>query len=121
MHKCLLAGLALVALVILPESAISYSLNYTLINNTDQPIVRIWASPTTSSKWVESTDVYVPRSGGRQRQNFDSSAYGSDCYYDIRIQFQGGDREVINHIDLCKTDFITIDVDRNGHVTYEAE
>ena len=114
------AGAVLTALAALPEPAISGVLDYIMVNNTSQPIVRIWASPTTDPNWIESTDVYVPKDGGSQNQTFTSTANGSDCYYDIRIQFQGGEKDVINHINLCSTSKITIDADSNGNVTYNA-
>lgn len=111
---------AIAALTVSSGPSMSGSLNYTMVNNTDQAIVRIWASPTTSSTFVESTNVYVPENGGSQAQTFNSLAYGSNCYYDIKVQFQGGDRSVINHIDLCHTFTITVDADDDGRVTYIA-
>jgi hypothetical protein len=119
MRNRLLVGV-ITALTISSAPSISGSLNYTMTNNTDQPIVRIWASPTTASVFVESTNVYVPANGGSQRQTFDTLAYGSSCFYDIQVQFQGGDRAVINHIDLCHTFNLTVEADDDGGVTYVA-
>jgi len=97
-------------------SANAGDLTYRMYNNTNQPIVRIWASPTTSPNWEESTNAYVPV-GGNQNQTFESPAYGSDCYYDIKIQFQEGSSFAINHVDLCSISAISLDV-RNGALVY---
>lgn len=104
----------------LPKTAESSNLDFTMINSTDQPIVKIWTSPTTDSTWYLSTGVYVAANGGSQKQTFANSASGDDCYYDLRLQFQGGSINTISHIDLCNTSTITISVDASGHVVYDS-
>jgi hypothetical protein len=96
------------------------NLDYILVNNTDQAIVRIWVSKTTSSDWNESTNVYVA-AGGRQQQTFSFSGSDESCYYDIRLQFKDGEFWNVDHVSLCTTSTLSIDADKNGKVVYEAK
>jgi len=121
MHRISL-GVALVALTVIPvETAFSGNLNFTMVNNTNEPIVRLWTSPTTSPTWYEATNVYVPAEGRSQNIHFDKNAYGSDCYQDIQFRFQDGTTRKVEHAYLCGTSTITVDVDDDGRVTYVAE
>ncbi len=120
MHCKMAIHLMVAAATLVARPALSGDLSFTMINYTNQPIIRLWTSPTTSSYWNEAGNVYVPRNGGRQRTTFDSAAYGSDCYQDLKIQFQGGVIRTIEHIYLCGVSSIAIDVNRSGQVTYAA-
>ncbi len=81
----------------------------------------MWTSPTTDSSWYLSTGVYVAANGGSQKQSFENDASGDDCYYDLKFQFQGGNVDTIDHIDLCDTNTITIGVNSNGDVVYDSD
>jgi hypothetical protein len=114
----IVSSAAFVVLIGTPgSSAFSGDLTFTMVNNTNEPIVRLWTSPSTSPDWYEATNIYVP-SGRNQRIDYSHEVYGSDCYQDVRFQFQDGTIRKIEHIDLCRISTITIDVDRDGEVTY---
>ena len=119
--RVLLVRALLAILVIAPGSAFAYDISFTMINNTNEPIVRLWTSPTTNSKFFEATDVYVPKGGKSQDINFDENITGSDCYQDIMFQFQDGTRDTIDHVNLCSIKTITIDVNDAGEVTYSTQ
>jgi hypothetical protein len=116
----LLVVSVLVAATGVSQSALGGYLDFTMYNDTNQPIVRLWTSPTTSPDWIEATDIYIPRGGKGQRITFPSQVYGSDCYQDLKFQFQGGTVRTIEHVYLCGITAITIDVDSDGTITYAA-
>jgi hypothetical protein len=119
--RTLVVSTVFVALTIVSGSALSNNLNYTTINNTDEAIVRMWVSATTSSRWVENSGVYVPP-GGRQRTNFPADWDTSECYNDIQVQFKDGEKWICGHVNLCTINKITFAVDEDdGKVTCDGE
>jgi hypothetical protein len=107
----------LVTLGLAPCAASACDLDFQLVNNTPQPIVRLWTSPSTSPRWFEANDIYVPR-GGSQSITFDEEAFGSDRYQDLKVQFQSGTTSIIEHINLCNITEVTIDVNWSGKVVF---
>ena len=99
--------------------AFSWSLNFTMINHTDQPIVKLWASPSLDDSWeTPFANVFVPDYGGSQRMTFNTGASGSSCYYDVKFQFARGTVRTINGINLCGIDEISVSVDNAGTIVY---
>ena len=116
----LLVGALLAVIVAVPGTGFAYDLSFRMVNNTNEPIVRVWTSPTTNPKFYEASNIYVPEDGQSQDIDFNDDVTGSDCYQDIMFQFQDGTRKTINHINLCAIRTIVIDVNSAGEVTYAA-
>jgi hypothetical protein len=118
MQKLIMAGTVLTLLTTVSKAG---DLTFTTINNTNQNIVAMWISPHANSNWDsadESDNVYIRHGGGSQTTTFDSPAYGSSCFEDIRYQFSGGEFWNVLNVNLCNVSVITIDADRNHKVTY---
>lgn len=93
------AAAAFVALAT-TQSAHANNLDFDIVNRTDQPIVGLWASPTSSGSWGRAFDnTFVADRGGRQSVRFNGSA--SACRYDVRVQFDGGAVRYWNDLNLC--------------------
>jgi hypothetical protein len=114
------AAAFLVGASIIPlKSAFSWSLDFTLINHTDQPIIKLWASPSSDDSWEHPfRNVFVPDYGGSQRMTFNSGASGSTCYYDIRFEFAKGTVRTIDAVYLCGIDTISISVNNEEEIVY---
>ena len=71
--SALIAGTSMVTL----KPAFAWSLDFSMVNHTDQPIVRLWASPSADDSWESPfRHVFVPDYGGSQRMTFSSGASG---------------------------------------------
>jgi hypothetical protein len=106
------------ALALTSAPSFAYSLDFIMINNTNQPIVDFMASATQAPRYVGFDNVYVAAAGGWQRFTFRERAVGADCYVDMKMRFQGGEYWIIDHLNLCSVRAITINA-RNGRVSYE--
>ncbi len=113
------AVVALGAILFSATPASAYSLDFNMINETDEPIVLMWSSPTTDPDYHKVPDFYIAANGGSAQQTFDGTATGDGCYYDLKFQFQGGSQSTINHLDLCKIRTLKIEV-QDGKVVYDA-
>jgi hypothetical protein len=115
--SALIAGTSMVTL----KPAFAWSLDFTMVNHTDQPIVRLWASPSSDDSWESPfRHVFVPDYGGSQRMTFSSGASGGACYYDIKFEFAKGITRTINRIYLCGINTISLRVNDDGDVVYTA-
>ena len=95
----------------------AYSLDFTIQNNVNMPIVDMWASPRKNNGWGDPmTNVFVP-AGGSQKMNL-GTAEGEACYYDLRMKFRNGNLQEISSVDLCSINTLTISV-RNGKYVYD--
>lgn len=92
--------LAGVGLLLSSTSSFAYFLDFTMINNSNQPIVEFMASSTRAASYIGFHDVYVPAAGGQQGFHFVESGVGDDCYVDMKMKFQGGQYWFINHVNL---------------------
>ena len=111
-------GVALAtALAASPAISNAYSLDFELVNRTNQPIIAMWAVPTGSSTWGPAFDnTFVPQSGGRQRVHF--TQRGSDvdaCTYSVKVQFSEGAARYWTNVNLCSTHGMQVFV-ANGEV-----
>ncbi len=118
LKQAMLAAAVCVGGVFAAHPAFCYSLDFTMVDNTNQPVVAMWTSLSSSDYWIPTSNVYVPDAGGSQTVNFERGAYGDNCYYDIKVQFAGGDVRVISGVNLCHIDTVELNVNEAGNVTY---
>ena len=91
-------------------------LDFDMVNQTNQPIVGLWASPASSGTWGRPfTNTFVPDSGGRQSVRFNGTE--SSCWYDVRVQFAKGEVRYWNNLNLCAISGMRVYVAPNGAVT----
>jgi hypothetical protein len=105
-------GAALLAATVLafgPAVSQAASLDFHLYNQTNQPIVGIWASPTGDTQWGPAFNgTFVPTSG-EQDVHFNDQAYAAgECYYDLRVQFSGGYVESFTNVNLCRVSGVRV-------------
>lgn len=81
----------------------SYSLDFEIVNRTNQPIVELWVSPISSSSWGRNfSNTFVADGGGRQKVTFYGNSSRVGCRHDIQVRFEAGATRHWNDIDLCR-------------------
>jgi len=107
----------------LMQPAFCYSLDFTMVNRTNQPITAMWTALTGNPDvWNETTDLFVPDNGGSSQITFQGGGDNDyTCDYNLNLQFSSGVRTTIHDVNLCSTSTLTIDVDGDGNVTYDPE
>jgi len=106
------AALAAVSLWLFASTAQASNLDFQLLNETNQPIVALWASPTDDPDWERFDNVFVP-SDGQQRVHFvdGSGGYGR-CLFDVKVMFAQGHTEWFTRVNLCSVQGMQVFVDR---------
>jgi hypothetical protein len=89
------------------------NLDFEIVNRTSQPIVALWASPTSSGSWGQPFQRTFVASDGRQAVQFNGSS--TTCIHDIRVQFSEGAVHAWKNVDLCKISGFQVFVS-NGEV-----
>jgi len=106
----------------LMQPAFCYSLDFTMVNRTNQPITAMWTALSENpGDWDETSNVFVPDNDGSQEINFQRDVTGDECYYNLNLQFSSGVHTTIRNVNLCSTSTLTIGVDGDGNVTYDPE
>ena len=107
---------AAAAVALSPSLASASNLDFRMVNQTDQPIVAMWATPMGQRGWGRMfNNTFVPNSGF-QAVHFSDAAYdASECYYDLRIQFSEGQVESFTRVNLCRINGVRVYV-ANGEV-----
>jgi hypothetical protein len=104
------------------KPAFSYSLDFVMVNNTNQSIVTFMeiTASIVGGKYNIFDNTFVRANGGSQRFNFNRTAVGEECYVDMKIKFSGEEYVRLDHVNLCSVRTITINA-YNGNVTYVAD
>ncbi len=117
--QAMLAAVVCTGTLLAAHPAFCYSLDFTMVDNTNQPVVAMWTSLSSSDEWLSTSNAYVGQSGGSQKITFAGGASGQGCYYDVKVEFSGGDVRVLSGIDLCQINTIELNVNDAGNVTYQ--
>jgi hypothetical protein len=93
-----LSTFAFVAMASQPARATA--LDFQIVNRTNQPIVGVWSTPTSSTSWGPPfRNTYVPEGGS---QNVEFLDQGQGCIFDLRIQFSEGAVRFWRGLNLCQ-------------------
>lgn len=95
--------------------------DFTVVNNTGNTIVNLYASPTTTTTWgadLLGSDVLA--NGASVMLHYTPSMYRGQCVFDIKIVDSDNAQHVVNAINLCTITTVTFST-VNGQVVFRAQ
>ena len=105
------------ALSLIAGSGYAGDQDFTLINQTGDPIEAVYVSASQSDDWEE--DVLgqdILENGDSTEISFSRSA--TACKWDLKVRYPDGDEPVWYNIDLCELSAVTIHWDEENERTF---
>lgn len=119
LQKYAILACALIGLALMPAGpALCDNLDFSFEDQTSADIDNLYVSPHSQSDWGDPVSGDAINSGDTSSVTMDDSAYGSECYFDFRIDFSGGTTSYLYNIDLCTATKIAVEADDSGQITY---
>ena len=110
-------ALTVALMIVASASALAYSQDFVLVNNTGSTIFNVYCSSVNSGEWEEDIlgDTGTISPGEAATIRFDAAERGR--YWDLRIIFDNGADYVFTNVDLFSISRITVNSDATA--TYE--
>lgn len=95
--------------------------DFTVVNNTGDTIVNLYASPTSTTTWggdLLGSDVLA--NGASVSLHYTPSMYRGQCVFDIKIVDTDHAQHVVSGVNLCTITTVTFST-VNGQVVFRAQ
>jgi hypothetical protein len=121
MKRRMFVGFISAAVATFAFAAHAVDRDFTVVNNTGETIVSLYASPTSQTTWgsdLLGSDTLA--NGASVLLHYTPSMYRGQCVFDIKIVDSDNGQHVVNAINLCTITTVTFST-VNGEVVFRAQ